>query len=216
MNSEPMGFYPAPELLTELFSESNLSLPPLPAHLAAQLQQVDTYLFATNPDWFAALPSGTTFEIFGPKAGAAPEGDEDFLSAAPVPEEFMLCGFSGHGIQSWRYRYVLLTPNCGLSIEQPFGGAYSNYAAEAAEIERGYDLVRICLAAAQDKLVYQGHEDVRLYLIVDQFRTDYRLVGCNGELLNSGNSLEDLLDILGSIFDGNMSDSLLPDSWMRV
>ena len=215
-NDTLMPSSPLPELLTELFRESNLSLPPLPPDLALDLEQVDACLFASDPNWYATLPPVLTFDVFGPRAAIMTETDEDTLPLFLVPDSFLLCGFRGHGIQSWYYRYILFTPNCGLAIEMPFGGAYSDHAENATEIERGYALVKICLAATQDGLTHRGHDNARLYLVIASSGLNYRLLGAHGELLETGDSLPPLLDILGSHLDKDTASALSPNAWLRV
>jgi hypothetical protein len=222
-----------PEPFLALFQDSGLSFPPVPARLAESLQAVGPALFSSDPLWDAAQRPALSFEVFGAQAADFRQDRPDDFPSAPVqfpvgpaegaeailasarPDFFLLCGFHGHGLQSWQYRYVLWTPHCGLALELPFGRAFSEPEEQIEEIERSYDLVRACLGAAREGWNYAGQPS-RLYLLMDAFGFRFRIISESGVLLKEGDSLPGMLDILEISLNAFAGKTSSPNKWLSV
>jgi hypothetical protein len=92
-----------------MFEHEHLPFPPVPAPLAASLQQ-------QGQAWFATRPVAST-----------PYDFEHFLAeieAQPGLPDYAVVGFDGHGTNSWAVHFYLVAKRLALFIQLPWGGAY--------------------------------------------------------------------------------------------
>lgn len=102
-----------------LFEGEGLPFPPVPAPLAASLQQ-------QGPGWFATRPLVST-----------PYDFDHFLAEVqtqPGLPDYALVGFDGHGTNSWAVHFYLVGKGIALFIQLPWGGAYLEPEPARAEI----------------------------------------------------------------------------------
>ena len=102
-----------------LFEGERLSFPPVPAQLAASLQQ-------QGPGWFATRPLAST-----------PYDFDHFLAEVekqPGLPDYAVVGFDGHGINSWAVHFYLVSKGIALFIQLPWGGVYLEPEPARAEI----------------------------------------------------------------------------------
>ncbi|CAM3716805.1 hypothetical protein [Paracidovorax anthurii] len=102
-----------------MFEGERLPFPPVPAPLAAALQQ-------QGPGWFATRP-----------VASSPYGFDHFLAeveAHPDLPDYAVVGFDGHGTNSWAVHFYLVGPGIALFIQLPWGGAYLEPEPARAEI----------------------------------------------------------------------------------
>ncbi|MFO1056680.1 MAG: hypothetical protein U1E53_06890 [Dongiaceae bacterium] len=120
-----------------VFAAEALPVPPLPVPLAGQLRRLDR-------------------ETFGTRRPAAPLYDiAAHLEAAAEPEESLLLGFDGHGVNSWAVHYYLSTPALLLLVQRPWGGAYMDAGGNRADIAETFAAIAALLDAtahAADRL----------------------------------------------------------------
>jgi hypothetical protein len=199
-----------PEEFLELFRDSGLSWPPMPVALAAELLPAGEALFSTAPWRREGLSPGLTFGML------LRPGDE---GAAPLSEELPLerhlaCGFIGHGIQSWRYRYLLLSPRCSLGVDLPIGTVLSDCEQKARDADMANDLLRLCLTAFGGD---QAPDDrpVGLRLLINEFGLRYRLMDRSG-LLAESDDLPKLLDVIDARFRALGGGEAPADQWLKI
>jgi hypothetical protein len=131
MDASPEGS--AASAAQSLFEKENLPFPPVPAHLAASLQQVQPAMFATR-----SLPS-TLYDLRYYLGEVAEQPD--------LPD-YAALGFDGHGTNSWAAHYYVITGKLALFFQLPWGGVYLDPDPARAEIT---ELFRRA-AALQDKM----------------------------------------------------------------
>ncbi|MDR2050735.1 MAG: hypothetical protein LBQ63_03070 [Deltaproteobacteria bacterium] len=124
------------------------------------------------------------------------EVDEYVFQASSGSEKSLRLGFSGHGIQSWRFGYRLAWPGLRFSLDLPYASAYGNLEEDKARLEEGFDLALLCLTAADNGLSVSGWERAFLEVEYDEDFCRYRCANPSGETLDEGDSLDKLLDIL--------------------
>lgn len=110
-----------PPTAVAYFRNEGLSLPILPAALAAQLRERAPGIYATSE--LAASPY-------------ALEAHVNALLNATNPNDYAVLAMDGHGAQSWAFHYYLVSGPLALFVQLPWGGAYTDTAAAHAEIER--------------------------------------------------------------------------------
>jgi hypothetical protein len=129
-------------------------------------------------------------------AGLLEEADEYMFQAVAGPEKSLRLGFSGHGIQSWRFQYQLAWPNLRFVLDLPYGLAYGDLEEEKTRLAQGFDLAGLCLAATGNGLTVSGWESALLEVEYDEDFCHYRCATPSGETLVEGDSLDKLLDLL--------------------
>lgn len=117
-----------------MFEHERLPFPPVPAHLAASLQQQGQGWFATRP--FASTPYD--FDHFVAE-----------VETQPGPPDYALVGFDGHGVNSWAVHFYLVTKGVALFIQLPWGGAYLEPEPARAEITALFDWTTALLSRLQ-------------------------------------------------------------------
>ena len=185
-----------PEELLNWFKNDDLPLPPLPLDLAERLEDEGEFMFSTPLEtgaWPPAEgPERAGFALFGlEEEGAARTAEMRPTELAPEAG-FLRLGFMGHGLQSWRFHYLLRRPGFGFALELPYGGAFSDPDEEKAGLERGFNLARLCLQAAKAD---QGRN---WYVLFSENICRFRRLSPQGELLNEGEELGALLNLLES------------------
>jgi len=182
-----------PETLLNWFNSGGLPLPPLPPDLAGRLEEEGELLFSSPPEpggWPpppALGPERAGFALLG-----LPEDEPAAAGAPPLEpaEGFLRLGLLGQGLQSWRFHYLLRRPGFGFALELPYGGAFSDPELEKIELNRGFDLARLCLLAAKED---QGRG---WYVLFSEDICRFRRLSPEGELLNEGEDLDALLSLL--------------------
>lgn len=111
-------------LPAKLFATDGLALPPVPAHLAASLEQRRGEVFSTRE--LAQSPY------------ALPVFVSEVVEQADTPD-YAVVAFDGHGVNSRAVHYYLVCGPLALFIQLPWGGAYTGTDAARAEIERMFD-----------------------------------------------------------------------------
>jgi hypothetical protein len=119
--------------LNDVFAAESLPAPPVPGPLAARLQQLDPGIFGTH------LPAASLYDL-----------EAQLEAAAEQPEDALLLGFDGHGVNSWAVHYQLATGPLLLLVQRPWGGAYMNAERNRADIERTFAAVAALQQAAAD------------------------------------------------------------------
>lgn len=94
-----------------LFDQEGLPFPPLPAPLAAELDQFDNSVFSTRK------------LEFGPYSVESLVRE---LVCGKGPQEYAVLGFDGHGNNSWAMHYYVVQPGFAFFIQLPWGGAYGD------------------------------------------------------------------------------------------
>ena len=194
-----------PEKLLNWIKSDSLPLPPLPTDLAGDLEEEDEFMFATRPgrDWPPFMgPERAGFALLGlQEEGAAAETE------GPPEPGFLRLGVVGHGLQSWRFHYLLRRPGFGFALELPYGNAFSDTEQENAELEHGFRLARLCLEAAEAD---QGRG---WYVLFSENICRFRRLSPEGALLNAGENLGALLNLLGSRSEAARNQA---QEWVRV
>ena len=127
----------AGDAVREAFAAESLPAPPLPEPLAGQLRRLDPATFGTR------RPAARLYDIAA------------HLEAAAEPEESLLLGFDGHGVNSWAVHYYLSTTALLLLVQRPWGGAYMDAASGRADIAETFAAIAAlldALAGAADRL----------------------------------------------------------------
>jgi hypothetical protein len=114
-----------------MFEHERLPFPPMPAQLAASLQQ-------QGPGWFATRPLTSTPYDFGHFLAE--------LQAQPDLPDYAVVGFDGHGTNSWAVHFYLVSKGIALFIQLPWGGAYLEPEPARAEITALFDWAKALLS----------------------------------------------------------------------
>jgi hypothetical protein len=118
--------------LKRLFTEAGLSLPPIPASLALQLQERRDWCFSTTP----LERSPYAFDDFV-REGIRPE----------VPDSLVLA-HAGHGANSYALHYFLVRTPLHLFLQAAWGGAYMDEAKARSEVNECFSRADLLVAAA--------------------------------------------------------------------
>jgi hypothetical protein len=114
-----------------MFERERLPFPPVPAQLAASLQQ-------QGPAWFATRPLTSTpydFEHFFAE-----------VEAQPGLPDYAVVGFDGHGTNSWAVHFYLVGNGIALFMQLPWGGAYLEPEPARAEITALFEWAKTLLS----------------------------------------------------------------------
>ncbi len=187
--------------------ENQLPVPPLPLAALDTLIQTDEFFFATDRrDIFAQNTSLSLdlLEILKVNAPLPPIPGPD---SQTLPFDYCGCGLCGHGIQSWRFRYILLSPHLNVILSLPWGNAYNDPEEERDALERGLALVQVC----QQQMPEQGC----LFLTLDESACFWRMQDDEGQVLRDGTDLPRLMDELdGSAHAASMTP--FQENWTSV
>lgn len=108
----------------DLFAQEKLPFPPVPAALAAALQQQGRGWFATRP------------------VAATPYQFEHFLAEveqAGAETDYAVVGFDGHGTNSWAVHFYLVVEGLALFVQLPWGGIYLEPEPARADVAAMFD-----------------------------------------------------------------------------
>jgi hypothetical protein len=109
------------------FAAETLPPPPVPVDLAARLEMIDRFLFAT--------PGGEV-RPYALGAFTAP------IRAGRTTENYAVVGADGHGTNSWALHYYVVEGPLALFIQLPWGGAYGDAEADRTAIATAFRWAR--------------------------------------------------------------------------
>lgn len=114
-----------------LFEDWGLAFPPVPGDLAPALRVLGPGLLGTRE----GVPSPYDLDWF-------------LADLANDPDDYLVVGHAGHGVNSWAMHYHLVHGPLALLLQVPWGGAYANEEAAAAAVGAAFADARELLAAA--------------------------------------------------------------------
>lgn len=140
-----------------------------------------------------SLPKKLSFDVFKQTNVNKKKAKESVYES-----NYIFRGLVGHGVQSWYWRIIWQTSHCGVALDIPLRGAYSdieeNDNVNAQDI--GDLFVNTCLSSTQEGLYYRNQE-VRLYIVMDADELTFRIFTMNtNKILHEGSTLIELLNIL--------------------
>ncbi len=120
---------------------------------------------------------------------------------------FFATGISGYGVQNWFFQYFLSTPTLRMSVNLPYGNAYSDAEEEREHLETAVKLITFC----QDHMF--SAQDKKLTCVLNKNSFVFNVCTANGELLQQGQDIEEMLDYLIKNED---TQSLSHRDWVAV
>lgn len=140
------------------------------------------------------LPTKLSFDIFKEKI-VIPKNSSQ---TSTHDSECLFRGLVGHGIQSWYWRVIYQTSRCGVALDIPIKGIYSNIDTdENNDPQVTADLfINACLSSTSQGLFFRNQE-AHIYIVMDVNELTFRLFNeKTNAILHEGNEILELLDIL--------------------
>ncbi len=190
----------------EKAEEGNFLLPPLPNGVAQRLVAVDANYFSTDGNF---SPFGEDFDMttmhdfFDDSAQLYKmfnEIGEDEQEATDKDIHYFAYGFAGRGLQSWQFEYLLSMPSLRLVISIPYANAFTQSEDEQELMQAVCDLLVLCQYIPTSS---QGDDAKKISLILTDEQCLFSISNAQDEVINEGNSMDELLDVLTMLMDNS-------------
>ncbi|EJB3827250.1 hypothetical protein MTY45_000507 [Salmonella enterica] len=142
-----------------------------------------------------SLPEKLSFDIFSQQS----DRDKSIFKRS-LNDGYIFKGLVGHGVQSWCWRIIWETSQCGVALDIPIRGIYSDI--DTTDNMPAQDIgelfVNSCSSAMESEFYFQNQK-ANIYIIMDADEFKFKIVNTrDNKTIYEGSVLAELLDILES------------------